>query len=446
MPNQIDCSTFKQNQKVNSMTQGVKKIAVIGSGISGLASAYFLQKKYQVTLFEANHYLGGHTNTVDIQLEGKQQAVDTGFLVFNDKTYPNLIALFKELEVESYATDMSFGVSLDDGRLEWAGTNLDTVFAQRKNIVSINFLLMLKDILRFNRDADKNLIESEVSKMSLGALLDAQNYNQAFREQYLIPMAAAIWSSSPEDILHFPASTFLRFCINHALLQVNDRPQWRTVSGGARTYVKKIAATLSDVRLNCPVHSVTRKDQSVIINSAQGDETFDAIIFATHAPDTLRILADASAQERRLLSQVRYQANTAYLHTDLSLMPHNRKVWSAWNYLSSKSQSQSNQQAVCVSYLLNQLQNLQIQTPVMVTLNPPNAPAAEKQLAKFEYDHPIFDQHAIDTQRDLHLIQGQQSTWFAGAWTGYGFHEDGLKSALRVLRDFDAAPTWAKAL
>lgn len=428
------------------MTQHIKKIAVIGSGISGLASAYFLQKKHQVTLFEANHYLGGHTNTVDIQLEGKHQAVDTGFLVFNDKTYPNLIALFKELDVASYATDMSFGVSLDNGRLEWAGTNLDTVFAQRKNIFSINFLLMIKDILRFNRDAEKNLTESEISKISLGALLDAQNYNQAFRQQYLIPMAAAIWSSSPHDILHFPASTFLRFCINHALLQVNDRPQWRTVSGGARNYVQKIAATLTDVRLNCPVLSVKREDQSVIIKSAQASEAFDAVIFATHAPDSLRMLSDASDDERRLLSQVRYQANTAYLHTDLQLMPRNSKVWSAWNYLSLKSSSNTDIQPVCVSYLLNQLQNLEINTPVMVTLNPPHAPAAEKQLARFEYDHPIFDQQAIDTQQELHRIQGQQATWFAGAWTGYGFHEDGLKSALRVLRDFDAAPSWATAL
>nr|WP_315486173.1 FAD-dependent oxidoreductase [uncultured Undibacterium sp.] len=428
------------------MTQQVKKIAVIGSGISGLASAYFLQKKYQVTLFEAKHYLGGHTNTVDIELEGKRQAVDTGFLVFNDKTYPNLIALFKELDVASYATDMSFGVSLDNARLEWAGTNLDTVFAQRKNLFSLGFLLMLKDILRFNRDAEQNLLESETSKISLGALLDMQNYNQAFRDQYLIPMAAAIWSSSPKDILQFPASTFLRFCLNHALLQVNDRPQWRTVSGGARNYVHKIAATLTDVRLNCPVLTVKRNDQTIIINSAQGNEEFDAVVFATHAPDTLRILSDANKEEHRLLSQVRYQANTAYLHTDLNLMPRNRKVWSAWNYLSAKAQSETDAQPVCVSYLLNQLQDLQIQTPVMVTLNPPEAPALEKQLARFEYDHPIFDQQAIDTQQELHRIQGQQRTWFAGAWTGYGFHEDGLKSALRVLRDFDAAPSWSTAI
>lgn len=426
------------------MMQKKMKIAVVGSGISGLASAYFLQKKYHVTLFEANRYLGGHTNTVDIQLEGKTQSVDTGFLVFNDNTYPNLIALFKELAISSYATDMSFGVSLDDGRLEWAGTNLDTVFAQRKNLLSPDFLFMLKDILRFNRDAEKNLIASEMNKITLGDLLVTQNYNHAFRNQYLIPMAAAIWSSSPSDILSFPASTFLRFCLNHALLQVNDRPQWRTVTGGARSYVEKIAATLSDVRLNSPVLSVKRAEQSVLVHSKHGWEDFDAVIFATHAPDTLKMLSDPSEDERTLLSQVRYQPNIAYLHTDLNLLPRNRKVWSAWNYLSFKRQTSTELQPVCVSYLLNQLQNLDVETPVIVTLNPPQAPAPETQLARFEYDHPIFDQRAIDTQQELHRIQGQQGTWFAGAWTGYGFHEDGLKSALRVVRDFDAAPAWSR--
>ena len=425
------------------MTQNISNIAVIGSGISGLASAYFLHKKYQVTLFEANHYLGGHTNTVDIQLEGKTLAVDTGFLVFNEKTYPNLIALFEELAISSYATDMSFGVSLDDGRLEWAGTNLDTVFAQRSNLFSPNFLFMLKDILRFNRNAEKNLQTCEISKLSLGQLLDAQNYNTAFRSQYLIPMAAAIWSSSPSDILSFPASTFLRFCLNHALLQVNDRPQWRTVTGGARSYVKKIASHLPDIRLNSPVLAVKRAPQSISVHSHHGWEEFDAVIFATHAPDTLRILSDASQEERALLSQVRYQPNSAYLHTDMNLLPRNRKVWSAWNYLSSQQSSGVDAQPVCVSYLLNQLQNLDVETPVIVTLNPHQAPAKDKQLAHFTYDHPIFDQAAIDTQQELHRIQGQQGTWFAGAWTGYGFHEDGLKSALRVVRDFDAAPTWS---
>ncbi|MBC3875459.1 NAD(P)/FAD-dependent oxidoreductase [Undibacterium flavidum] len=425
------------------MTQRSQKIAIIGAGISGLASAYFLQKHHEVSLFEANTYLGGHTNTVDIQIDQKTLSVDTGFLVFNEKTYPNLIALFAELGVDSYATDMSFGVSLNDGQLEWAGTNLDTVFAQRKNILSPGFLRMLSEILRFNRDAESNLRACSQSGISLGQLLSTQKYNARFANHYLIPMAAAIWSSSPKDILDFPASTFLRFCLNHALLQVNDRPQWRTVKNGARSYVQKIAATLKDIRLNNPVSAVVRTEAGVQIESPRGIEQFDAVIFATHAPDTLRLLKDPSEEETALLSKVRYQANTAYLHTDVSLLPRNKKVWSAWNYLGTDSNTQNDAQAVCVSYLLNQLQRLDTETPVIVTLNPWQAPAADKLLASFNYDHPVFDQAAIESQRNLSQLQGKRATWFAGAWSGYGFHEDGLKSALRVVNDFQLCPNWA---
>lgn len=426
------------------MASASKKIAIIGAGISGLATAYFLQKSHKVSLFEANDYLGGHTNTVDIQIDQKKLSVDTGFLVFNERTYPNLIALFAELGVESYATDMSFGVSLDDGQLEWAGTNLDTVFAQRRNMLSPGFLRMLSEILRFNRDAESNLRLCMQSGISLGQLLVTQKYHARFANHYLIPMAAAIWSSSPKDILDFPASTFLRFCLNHALLQVNDRPQWRTVKNGARSYVQKIATTLTDIRLNSPVSAVSRSATGVQIASPCGVEQFDAVIFATHAPDTLRILKDPSAEEMALLSKVRYQANTAYLHTDISLLPRSKKVWSAWNYLGTNSNAQDDAQAVCVSYLLNQLQRLDTDTPVIVTLNPWRAPAADKLLASFNYDHPVFDQPAIESQRNLSLLQGKRETWFAGAWSGYGFHEDGLKSALRVVNDFQLCPDWAQ--
>lgn len=424
-----------------------QKIAVVGAGISGLASAYFLQRQHDVSLYEANTYLGGHTNTVEIIVEGKTLVVDTGFLVFNDKTYPNLIALFAELGIDSYGTDMSFGVSLNDGALEWAGTNLDTVFAQRKNIFSPSFLGMIKDILRFNRDAESNLQRSTVSGISLGQLLVDQKYNAAFANHYLIPMAAAIWSSSPKDILDFPARTFLRFCINHALLQVNDRPQWRTVQNGARSYVRKIAENLQDIRLNCPVTSVTRHDQGVVITSNGHSEEFDQVIFATHAPDTLRMLTDPSAEELALLSKVRYQPNTAYLHTDTTLLPQSKKVWSAWNYIGTSADASSTTgatQSVCVSYLLNQLQRLDTEIPVIVTLNPIHRPQPESVFAQFEYDHPVFDQSAINSQTNLSSIQGTNKTWFAGAWTGYGFHEDGLKSALRVVKQFDLSPAWAR--
>ncbi|XZG71299.1 NAD(P)/FAD-dependent oxidoreductase [Chitinibacteraceae bacterium HSL-7] len=418
------------------------RIAVIGAGISGLVSAYFLARSHQVTLFEAGSYLGGHTNTVEVEVDGMVHPVDTGFLVFNDHTYPNLIALFDELRVDSHATDMSFAVSLDEGALEWAGTNLDTVFAQRGNLVSPRFLGMLRDLLRFNGAAERHLAETVHNGMTLGQLLEAGGYGTAFRDAYLLPMAAAIWSSAPGDILAFPAATFLRFCLNHGLLQINDRPQWRSVAGGGREYVRRIAATLTDIRLATPVHGVRRSGEEVIVSTARGSEHFDAVVFATHAPDTLDMLEDASTTETALLGAVRYQPNTAWLHTDASLLPRRRKVWSAWNYLGGAAVDGA--RPVCVSYLLNRLQRLPFSTPVVVTLNPFTEPDPAHVLARFDYAHPLFDHAAIAAQSRLAAQQGRQRTWFAGAWTGYGFHEDGLKSALRIAADFDVQPDWAR--
>ncbi|MDW5416463.1 FAD-dependent oxidoreductase [Iodobacter sp. CM08] len=428
------------------MTNTRQRIAIIGSGISGLASAYFLSRAHDVVLFEAGSYLGGHTNTVEVSLEGQTQAVDTGFLVFNQATYPNLIALFAELDVATYATNMSFGVSLDEGTLEWAGTNLDTVFAQRQRILSPSFIGMLRDILRFNAAAQANLSQSLANGATLGELIAAGGYGAMFRDAYLLPMAAAIWSSAPNDILQFPAATFLRFCLNHALLQVNDRPQWQTVKGGAREYVRKIAASLNansgaEIRLNCSVAKVERRGAGATVYTPAGVDLFDAVVFATHAPQTLNMLSDASEAEQQILSAVRYQANTAVLHTDPAQLPQRRKVWSAWNYLGGASVD--GQRPVCVSYLLNQLQNLAFKSPVIVTLNPFSPPAPELVLGQFEYEHPVFDHGAIAAQQRLPSIQGQNHTWFAGAWTGYGFHEDGLKSALRVAQGFGLAPDWA---
>lgn len=419
-----------------------KRIAIIGSGISGLASAYFLNRKHDVVLFEAAGYLGGHTNTVDVTLEGRCHGVDTGFLVYNERTYPNLVALFGELGVDSIASDMSFGVSMDGGALEWAGSSLDTVFAQRRNAGSPSFLRMLWDILHFNRNAERFLQCSNQAVLTLGQLLQRERYGARFRDAYLLPMAAAIWSSSPSDILQFPAATFLRFCLNHGLLQVNDRPQWRTVAGGARHYVDKIAATLPDMRLNTPVVSVRRSAgrMQVWSNSADADE-FDAVVFATHAPTTLAMLHDANQTERAILGGVRYQPNTAYLHTDTNLMPRRRKVWSAWNYLAGAQAD--GQRPVCVSYWLNQLQALPFEAPVIVTLNPHTLPAESKLLATFDYPHPVMDLATVRAQQQLAQIQGKGGVWFAGAWTGYGFHEDGLKSALRIAAAFDTAPAWS---
>ena len=425
-----------------SVTQTGLRIAVVGAGISGLASAWLLARDHAVTLFEAGSYLGGHSNTVDVSLDGHLCPVDTGFLVFNERTYPNLVAMFEALGVRSHASDMSFAVSLDEGRLEWAGTNLRTVFAQRRNAVSPTFLGMLRDIMRFNGAAQRHLAFAERSGCSVGDLLTDGQYGQPFRQNYLLPMASAIWSCATTDVLRFPAATFLRFCLNHALLQIRNRPQWRTVAGGAREYVSRIAAHLDDIRLGVAVRAVRRDETGVTVMTDEGSARFDAIVFASHAPDTLRMLADATPDERAVLGSVRYAPNVAILHTDATLLPRRSRVWSAWNYLGRRHDHAN--RAVCVSYLLNQLQPLPFRSPVVVTLNAYRDPAPGTELRRFHYSHPLFDLAAIAAQRQLPALQGKRRTWYAGAWTGYGFHEDGLKSALTVARDFGALPTWSK--
>jgi predicted NAD/FAD-binding protein len=416
------------------------RIAVIGAGISGLACAWLLRNHSHVTLFEAGTYFGGHSNTVDVSIEGKTHPVDTGFLVHNDLTYPNLIQLFSHLEIPVHSSDMSFGVSISQPDIEWAGTNLATVFAQRSNIFKPKFLLMLRDILRFNRLAQHYLELSQKEPLTLGELLDRERFGQAMRDWYLLPMAAAIWSSSVKDILGFPASTFLSFCLNHRLLQIENRPKWKTVVGGSREYVKAMVDQLSDARLNCPVHRVERVGEQVMIRSAQGVEHFDAVIFACHAPTTLALLDDASEQERQVLQGFRYQPNRAVLHLDAQLLPRRKKVWSAWNYMSSPGEGAD--RPVAVSYLINQLQPLPFEAPVIVTLNPNQEPRPDLVLRTFHYEHPVMNMDAEHAQRLLPDIQGRNRAWFCGAWSGYGFHEDGLKSALRVVRDFEVEIPW----
>jgi predicted NAD/FAD-binding protein len=419
-----------------------QRIAVVGAGIAGLASAYLLSKQHSVTLFEAGSYAGGHTNTVDVTLDGHTHPVDTGFLVFNDRTYPNLIAFFAELGVTAHPSEMTFSVSLDEGRLEWAGTSLNTVFAQRSNLFSPTFIGMLRDIVRFNGSAERNLDVALRTGASMGDLLMAGGYGGAFQQHYLLPMAAAIWSSATADILRFPATTFLRFCLNHALLQINRRPQWKTVLGGGREYVRQIVRGLDDVRIDTPVRAVRRDAHGVDVLTDSGPQRFDGVVLATHAPDTLKLLDDPDFAEGDVLRAVRYQPNVAVLHTDTKLLPRRRRVWSAWNYLGGRRLDGT--RPVCVSYLVNQLQSLPFDTPLVVTLNPVVEPAPGTELRRFVYDHPLFDLAAIDAQRRLPAVQGRRRTWFAGAWTGYGFHEDGLKSALRVAADFNALPAWAK--
>ena len=416
------------------------KIAVIGAGISGLSCAYRLvQGGADVTLFEAGSYFGGHSNTVDVTLDGATYGVDTGFLVFNDRTYPHLIALFAELGVETAPSDMSFSVKLPLGEqsgarvLEWAGSNLDTVFAQRGNLLRPRFLRMVRDIMRFNKQATALAQSGQMPQMPLGYFLDLHGYSEQFRAWYLLPMAACIWSCPSDQMLAFPASTFIRFCHNHGLLQVTDRPQWRTVRGGSRNYVGKLLAAIPDQRLATPVTSVLRNPaggaRSVRVESTAGVEQFDHVVMACHSDQSLALLgAGASDNERGVLEAVRYQPNRAVLHTDASCLPQSRKAWSAWNYQSNAAPTPQ----VCVHYLLNQLQPLPFTTPVIVSLNPLEQPDASKVLATFDYSHPVFDAGAVAAQTRLGAFQGERNTWFAGAWTGYGFHEDGLKSGLAV--------------
>jgi predicted NAD/FAD-binding protein len=411
------------------------KIAVVGSGISGLACAHRLvQAGNEVVLFEAGDYFGGHSHTVDVELDGVRHGVDTGFLVFNQRTYPTLVALFEQLGVATAASEMGFSVKLPlAGRtLEWAGGNLDQVFSQRRNLVDPAFLRMLRDILRFNRAASAIAVaRAPAPDCSLGAWLDRHGYSAQFRHWYLLPMAACIWSCPAQQMLAFPLATFVRFCHNHGLLQVSGRPQWRSVAGGARQYVDKLLAGIPQRRLACPVHMVARQHnggRAVTLHSGAGVEQYDEVVLACHSDQALALLADFSDDERAVLGAVRYQSNRAVLHTDTSCLPAERKAWSAWNYQGSGGTDGR----VCVHYLLNLLQPLPFARPLLVSLNPIEPPDPALVLGEYDYAHPVFDAAAIAAQGGLAALQGRGHTWFAGAWTGYGFHEDGLKSGLRV--------------
>jgi predicted NAD/FAD-binding protein len=428
------------------------KTAVIGSGISGLAAALRLSASRPVTLYEAQPRLGGHAHSVDISLEGITAAVDTGFLVYNERTYPQLIALFAELDVPTAPSDMSFSVSVGPHDFEWCGTSLATLFAQPANALRPGFWRMLVDILRFNRQATRLALQADAGLdadtlgMPLGDFLARHGYSRSFRDGYLLPMAAAIWSCPMSTMAGFPVGSFARFFHNHGLLSLTDRPQWHTVRGGSREYVRRIAAQLDDVRPGTPVLAVRRLGAQgaagVAISTASGTEAFDQVVLACHSDQAMTLLTDLDPQERDILQAIPYQPNQAWLHTDAALMPRRRSAWAAWNYLSD-----GNPQApkVSVTYWLNRLQPLPFRQPVLLSLNPLQAPADARVIARFEYEHPIFDQAAVAAQRRLRSIQGRRNTWFAGAWTAYGFHEDGLRSGLAVADDIVRLGTRARA-
>jgi len=422
----------------------MKRVAVVGSGISGLAAAHALAAEAQVTLFEAAGRFGGHSHTVDVTLDGITHGVDTGFLVFNHRTYPNLVRLFDELGVDTAPSEMSFSVQVPDAGLEWSGCNLNTVFAQRSNLLSPRFIGMLRDVLRFNRLATGLALTGGEAELAepIADFLDRHGFGARFRDWYFLPMIGCIWSCPTEQMLQFPISTLIRFCHNHGLIQVTNRPQWHTVRGGSRNYVDKLLRGIPDARLSTPVRRLRRLPPGsgqggsggVLLATDQGEERFDDVVLACHSDQSLALLADALPAERAVLSALRYHPNRAVLHTDATLLPKSPRAWAAWNY--ARASANGDEQAgVCLHYLINRLQPLPWKQPVVVSLNPDPArpPDPAKVIASIDYSHPVFDLAATRAQQQLPALQGLAGVWFCGAWTRYGFHEDGLMSALDVV-------------
>lgn len=409
------------------------RIAVVGTGIAGMSAAWLLDQSHDVTVYERDGWVGGHAHTVEVPGPDGGVPVDTGFIVYNETNYPNLTALFHHLGVATAPSDMSFAASLDGGRFEYSGSGLDGLLGQRANALRPRFWRMLSGILRFYREAPGYLAGRPDPALTLGDYLRAAGYPEAFIRDHLLPMGAAIWSATAPEMLSYPAAAFIRFFESHGLLKLRDRPQWRTVAGGSREYVRRLTANFADRIRPVGVASVRRTPNEVFVTDARGDtERFDHVVISAHADQALRLLADADPIEARLLGAWQYTDNRAVLHHDPSLMPRQRRVWSSWNFIDGAGAGDA---ALCVTYWMNRLQPLATDREMFLTLNPVAEPAAESVVAEFSYSHPLFDTAALATQPELWSLQGRRRSWFCGSYFGYGFHEDALQSGLAVAEE-----------
>ena len=409
------------------------KIAIIGTGIAGNVAAWQLCREHDITVFEAGDHVGGHTHTHDIDTGGQQHAIDTGFIVFNDWTYPNFIALLDELGVASQPTQMSFSSSCDVTGIEYNGSSLNGLFSQRRNLVSPRFHGMLRDILRFNRES-RELLNSDDDSLTLQVYLRDNHYGQLFIDNYIIPMGAAIWSTDPQEMLDFPACYFIRFFVNHGLLNIRERPQWRVIRGGSREYVRALSAPYRDsIRLNEGIVSVRRFSDHVQLHTTAGDTArFDYVFIASHSDQALRMLSDPDRVEREVLGAIPYQKNEAVLHTDISLLPGQRRTWAAWNY----RRRHDADRRVSVTYNMNILQGLEAKQTFCVTLNDTDHIDAARIIRRMEYEHPVFTPAGVAAQQRHSELNGRHRTWYCGAYWRYGFHEDGVISAYNAVKDF----------
>ena len=414
-------------------------IAVVGTGISGMSAAWLLSSRHRVTVFEKADWIGGHSHTVEVPTLSGPLPVDTGFIVYNEHTYPNLTALFDELGVETEASDMSFSASVEGGRFEYAGGGVSALLAQKRNVLRPRFWSMLLDIKRFYQSVVEDAAKPANAGLTLGDYLSRNGYRPAFLRDHILPMGSCIWSSSLKDMQAYPLEAFVRFFKNHGLLElkVSNRPKWRTVTGGSREYVKKLTAPYADhIRSNAPVSQIERSDDGVVVITSDGERSeFDHVVLATHADEALSLLAEPSDAETAVLCRMRYETNTAVLHKDKSLMPKRRRAWASWNYLSEASDA--DEKVVSLTYWMNRLQNLDGRQDghpeqIFVTLNPHRMPSEDKLIDSFTYEHPIFDGPALTSQQEIWSLQGTNRTWFCGAHLGHGFHEDGLQAGLAV--------------